>query len=179
VARYVAFLRAINVGTANRIKMVDLAALVESTGCTNVSWYLQTGNLFFDSPPRSNRDALAAKLEATLAGHGFKNIAVMLRTPQQLATLVALDPFAALDNAITHFSTTFLRIAPAATPTDRLTKHNAEVVYLDETVVCVAVPKSAELSGGVSTVIDKPWGTPTTTRWWHVVAEITERANAG
>jgi uncharacterized protein (DUF1697 family) len=178
MTRYVAMIRAINVGTANRIKMVDLAALVESTGCTNVSWYLQTGNLFFDGPTRATPAEIATKLEAVLIAHGLKNTSAIVRTPKELQALVSLDPFAGLDSATTHFSTTFLRNPPTATPTEGLAKHNAEVVYLDETVVCVAVPKSAQLSGGVTTVIDKPWGTPTTTRWWHVVAEISERANA-
>ena len=55
---------------------------------------------------------------------------------------------------------------------DKLSKHNVEFRYLDDTVVCFAVPRSAQLSGGVSTVIDKPWGTPTTTRWWNVVVDV-------
>jgi uncharacterized protein (DUF1697 family) len=179
VARYVALLRAINVGTANRIKMIDLAALAETTGCTTVSWYLQTGNLFFDSPARTTPTAIATKLEGAFAEHGLKNTSAIVRTPKELTELVARDPFAGVDNETFHFSTTFLRRPPTATPTDKLTKHRAEVVYLDDTVVCVAIPKSAELSGGMSTVIDKPWGTPTTTRWWHVVVEIATRANAG
>jgi uncharacterized protein (DUF1697 family) len=158
--------------------MVDLAALAETTGCTNVSWYLQTGNLFFDSPARATPAAIATKLEDAFTTHGLKNTSAIVRTPTELAELVVRDPFAGLDNETFHFSTTFLRIPPTATPTDKLTKHGAEVVYLDDAVVCVAIPKNAELSGGMSTVIDKPWRTATTTRWWHVVVEIAARATA-
>jgi uncharacterized protein (DUF1697 family) len=171
--RYVAFLRAINVGTANRIKMVDLVGLLEEVGCQDVSWYLQSGNMFFDT--RRSPVTMAAEIEARVVTHGMKNVSVMLRSAEQLEALIAREPFVNDDNETHHFSVSFLRQKPTVTPTDRLAKHGAIVRYLDDSVVCVSIPRSAELSGGVSTVIDKQWGTASTTRWWNVVEEVASR----
>jgi uncharacterized protein (DUF1697 family) len=46
--KYIAFLRGINVGNI-RIKMTDLKASFEQMDCTNVSTFLQTGNVVFDA----------------------------------------------------------------------------------------------------------------------------------
>jgi uncharacterized protein (DUF1697 family) len=56
--RYVALLRGINVGGKTLIKMADLKACVEDLGLENVSTYIASGNLLFDSRARDG-----AKLE--------------------------------------------------------------------------------------------------------------------
>lgn len=176
--RYAAFIRAINVGTANRIKMVDLAALFEIVGCRDVSWHLQSGNMMFHVVDglAADRESLTVGIEDSLAAHGMKNAAVMIRSIDELNGLVAQAPFAEYDNAEFFFSVSFLRHPPKATPTDRLDRQGAVVTYLDDSVVCAAIPRSAKLTGGMSTIIDKPWGTPTTTRWWNVVEDVAAKA---
>jgi uncharacterized protein (DUF1697 family) len=47
--KYVAFLRGINVGGNNIIKMADLKAAFEKQGFTNVTTYINSGNVLFDS----------------------------------------------------------------------------------------------------------------------------------
>lgn len=176
MTRYVSFLRAINVGTANRVKMADLEAMMVEAGCADVSWYLQSGNLLFTAPSSARQEALAKRIEATLAGHGLKRADAMVRTPADLERLVQRQPFAGVDPEAYFHSVSFLRSPPTATPVDRLTRERAEVVYLDDSVACLAVPRVSKLTGGASTVIDKAWGTTSTTRWWNVVEEMTRRA---
>jgi uncharacterized protein (DUF1697 family) len=48
MTKYTAFLRGINVGNI-RIKMTDLKAAFEAMGCTDVTTFLQTGNVVFNS----------------------------------------------------------------------------------------------------------------------------------
>ena|SRR5215218_5243867 len=60
--RYVALLRGINVGGKTLIKMADLKTCVEELGLDNVSTYIASGNLLFESGERS-----AAKLEKKIA----------------------------------------------------------------------------------------------------------------
>jgi uncharacterized protein (DUF1697 family) len=45
----VALLRGINVGTTNRIDMKNLKSLFEGLGCENVSTYINSGNVSFES----------------------------------------------------------------------------------------------------------------------------------
>jgi uncharacterized protein (DUF1697 family) len=59
--RYVALLRGINVGGKTLIKMADLKTCIEELGLDEVSTYIASGNLLFESAERS-----AAKLETKI-----------------------------------------------------------------------------------------------------------------
>lgn len=88
--QYVAFLRAINVGRANRITMERLRGLCADIGLENVSTYLQTGNVLFDSG--HGADEAAARLAAALTEGGLKNADVIIRTRPELADVIASFP---------------------------------------------------------------------------------------
>lgn len=82
---YVALLRGLNVGRANRIKMDALRHLAEGIGWRDVRHYLQSGNLLFEAKaPR------ATALEAALAQAGIASEVVILQTTQLKAALEAL-----------------------------------------------------------------------------------------
>ncbi len=49
-ARFVALVRGINVGTAKRVAMADLRALVEALGYRNAATLLNSGNVVFEGP---------------------------------------------------------------------------------------------------------------------------------
>jgi uncharacterized protein (DUF1697 family) len=53
MSRYVAWLRGINVGPAQRIAMADLRALVEALGYRHVRTLRNSGNVIFDGPARA------------------------------------------------------------------------------------------------------------------------------
>jgi uncharacterized protein (DUF1697 family) len=61
--RYVALLRGINVGGKTLIKMADLKTCAEELGLDEVSTYIASGNVIFESAERS-----PAKLETTIEG---------------------------------------------------------------------------------------------------------------
>ena len=61
--RYVAFLRAINVG-GHTVKMEELRRLFEAMGAANVETFIASGNVFFDSVGAA--DLLERRLEAGL-----------------------------------------------------------------------------------------------------------------
>jgi uncharacterized protein (DUF1697 family) len=61
--RYVALLRGINVGGKTLIKMADLRTCAEELGLDEVSTYIASGNVIFESTERS-----AAKLETMIEG---------------------------------------------------------------------------------------------------------------
>jgi uncharacterized protein (DUF1697 family) len=90
--RYVAFLRAVNVGRNRQVKMEQLRALLTEAGYENVSTYIQSGNVFFDSSSRSKKK-LTADLEARLAQEFGFDIPVILRTTTELDALIASKPF--------------------------------------------------------------------------------------
>ncbi len=87
LAKYVAFLRAINV-SGRYIKMAALSAHFETLGYDSVETFINSGNVIFDSSPRS-----AAKLSAAIEREiepllGFKS-EVFVRSGAELHGVLA------------------------------------------------------------------------------------------
>lgn len=90
--KYVAFLRAINVG-GHTVKMDRLRSLFEALGFKNVETFIASGNVIFDSPSKNT-----AGLEKKIANHlgealGYAT-GVFLRTIPELEEVVSHAPFA-------------------------------------------------------------------------------------
>jgi uncharacterized protein (DUF1697 family) len=120
MARYFAFLRAINVG-GRTVKMDRLRALFEAMGFTGVSTFIASGNVIFGASD-TNPAALEARIEEPLRQALGYEVATFLRTPAELAALAAYRPFALEDlEAEGHSLYVMLLRAPlAAGPRKRL-----------------------------------------------------------
>lgn len=92
MARYVALLRGINLGSRNRVAMADLRRLTEALGHTEVGTYIQSGNVLFTSP-ETNGDALADGFEEAIARELGVRSAVVVLSRAGLAQVVADNPF--------------------------------------------------------------------------------------
>ena len=106
--RYVAFLRAINVG-GHVVTMERLRAQFEALGLARVESFIASGNLIFETRA-TNRDALAAKIERRLEDALGYEVATMLRTDAEVAAVARARPFGAPELArATAFNVGFLR----------------------------------------------------------------------
>ncbi len=84
--KYVAFLRAINVGGTKIIKMNNLKKYFESFGCINVQTYIQSGNVIFEAKESIELEEKIEKhLEKML---GYK-VETFLRTMDEVAKIVS------------------------------------------------------------------------------------------
>lgn len=90
--KYIAFLRAINVGGTSIIKMSDLKKMFESFGLENVQTYIQTGNVIFESKEREP-SVLEEQIERQLEQAWGKKIQLFVRTIREVATIVKTCPF--------------------------------------------------------------------------------------
>lgn len=90
--RYVALLRAINVG-GHVVKMTDLRDIFQSLRFDGVETFIASGNVIFDAP-HGDADALEALIEQRLAKLLGYEVATFLRTPAELAAAAAAEPFA-------------------------------------------------------------------------------------
>jgi len=79
--KYVAFLRAINVG-GHVVKMDQLKKLFEKMGFSNVETFIASGNVIFEA-----RSASEAKIEAALQDALGYEVRTFVRTPAQLARI--------------------------------------------------------------------------------------------
>lgn len=94
---YLALLRGVNAGAANRIKMEDLRRILEADGFLRVETYIQSGNILFDSG--EDEQALTKRLEALLeSSFGYRG-AVVLRSKSELASLIQALPFSSTEIA--------------------------------------------------------------------------------
>jgi len=90
--KYVAFLRAINVG-GHTVKMDQLRQLFEALGFNHVETFIASGNVIFDSKAK-NTSVLERKIETHLEkALGYK-VATFLRTIAELGTIAGYEPFA-------------------------------------------------------------------------------------
>jgi uncharacterized protein (DUF1697 family) len=94
-------LRGVNVVGHNKIKMDALRALYESLMLEDPRTHIQSGNVIFRTRVRINEKnsaALAKKIQKAIEGKfGFRP-EVILRTPDEMRSAIAANPFAASRN---------------------------------------------------------------------------------
>lgn len=89
--RYVALIRAVNVGGTGRLPMADLRAMCIDAGFSRVETYIASGNVVFDCKAASSR--VKGDLEARLLAYSGKPVGVMVRTAAEMAAVLAANPF--------------------------------------------------------------------------------------
>jgi uncharacterized protein (DUF1697 family) len=89
--KYIAFLRAINVG-GHTVKMDHLKSVFETLRFSNVETFIASGNVIFDSPSNTT-SALERKIEKHLHTSLGYQVATFLRTPADLRRIADYRPF--------------------------------------------------------------------------------------
>ena len=107
--KYVAFLRAINVGGHAIIKMADLKKMFESAGLENVQTYIQSGNVIFES--EEGVETLAKQIERQLEKAAEYKIELFVRPMREVQAIAEKPPFTAKDGERVYV--TFLNKKPA------------------------------------------------------------------
>lgn len=132
--RYVAFLRAINVG-GRVVKMERLRAILGALPLTDVETHIASGNAIFDARAR-DAAALERRIEAALEEALGYRVDTFVRTLAELAAVARHRPFGEVadgDAILVHFTRAPLdgaaaaRLAALATGTDDFHHHGREV----------------------------------------------------
>jgi uncharacterized protein (DUF1697 family) len=90
--RFVAFLRAINLGGARTVKMDFLRQLFESAHFSDVETFIASGNVVFKTRAKSNK-ALERKIETRLREALGYDVSVFIRTVAELDEIGDYNPF--------------------------------------------------------------------------------------
>jgi uncharacterized protein (DUF1697 family) len=164
--RYVAFLRAINVG-GRVVKMDRLRSLFEEIGLSHCETFIASGNVLFNSPGKSGA-ALERKIEKHLRASLGYEVATFIRTTAEVRQAAAYEPFAAAVMARPYHGlyVSLLREAPPAParravealcgPNDDFHIHQRELYWLSR------VPFGESKAAGPS--IERVLGMPATMR---------------
>lgn len=90
--KYIAFLRAINVG-GHTVKMDHLRRLFETLEFTNVETFIASGNVIFDSASKSTK-TLEKKIEDHLRKKLGYDVETFIRSTTEVAAIAYYKPFA-------------------------------------------------------------------------------------
>jgi len=130
VPRYVAFLRAVNVG-GRKFPMAELRALLEKAGYEDVATHIQTGNVLLTTPSRS-RAKVEEDLEKLFSEDRGFDVRTVVLTPKELSQVVAdADRLEESYPAGHGHYVSLLKAKPTAQGTAKLEGHGFD----DETVV--------------------------------------------
>jgi uncharacterized protein (DUF1697 family) len=166
---YGAFLRAINVGKHNRVRMADVRDAIAALGYADVSTYLPTGNVALRAP--DDPDVVAARIEEVLTSLGLRDVDVMVRTRDEL---LALDGTVFESYPADEFRRMAIFTRQPVDITECLSLEIGGVkVIANGPAILAVLPRQVDRPVNVNAVIEKRWKTRATTRWWNVVEDFT------
>jgi uncharacterized protein (DUF1697 family) len=90
---YISLLRGINVSGLKKIRMEDLKALYEGLGFSEVTTYIQSGNIIFKTGFPVSISGLSKKIEKVLEGKYQFHVPVIIRTADDLRLILSANPF--------------------------------------------------------------------------------------
>ena len=88
--RYIALLRGINAGGNKKVEMKKLKVLFESLGYVNVSTYINSGNIIFQSI--ENKDSVSVNVRKSLKREFGFEIRVLVKTEKEMQKIAAAIP---------------------------------------------------------------------------------------
>lgn len=177
--RYVALLRAINVG-GHTVTMEKLRGHFAELGLGGVRSYIQTGNVFFDAPEQ-DRAKLTTKIEKHLRAKLGYEVATFLRTIPELEKVAASKAFAKHPlTPDTRHCVLFLSQPLPKTPKlpVRSASEELELVHAlgSDAMVVLHLKKGRTLNAAA--FMEKTYEVKATARFFHTTAKILEAAKA-
>ena len=171
--RFIAFLRAINVG-GHTVKTDELRGLFASMGFAHVETFIASGNVVFETTSRNTR-ALEAKIGKKLKEALGYEVATFIRTDAELADIANYQPFrpSELEAAVA------LNIAFLAEPLDDESKRKLMALRTDmddfrahgREIYWLCRKKQSE-STFSNAVLEKTLGKPSTLRGANTVKQM-------
>ena len=165
---YAAFLRGVSPLNA---KMSELRKCFEAEGCTHVKTVLGSGNVVFKARSKS-QSALERQLEAAMEKDLGRVFATTLRPIDELASLVASDPYKAFRLA-PNFKriVTLLHAKPKTRIKLPIELDGARILCVKGTEIFSAYVPSPKGPVFMS-LIEKTFGKDLTTRTWDTIAKV-------
>jgi uncharacterized protein (DUF1697 family) len=176
---YVGLLRAINLGSHNKVSMADLKALLADLGMKNPQSILQSGNLVFETGARAT-GPLEKLLETTAASKLGLQTDFFVRTGAEWQQAIADNPFpkeAKIDPSHTVLMCLKDAPAPAAVKALQDAIKGREVVKAKGRHAYFLYPDGIGKSKLTITLIEKKLGTAGTARNWNTVLKLATLTN--
>ncbi len=176
MAVYVALLRGINVGKANRIPMAALREAVEAAGFTEVRTHLASGNIVLQTT--GGAEKVREGVEQAITDAFGLTIPVVVRTAAQLDAIVKRNPLGDVAATPKLYQVTFLGGPPApdAIPALEASALASEHVVHAGHEIYTWHPDGIADSKLALRVTAKMLGTSATSRNWATVVALRDLA---
>lgn len=175
MARHVALLRAVNLGSYGKVSMPALRELLAGLGYADVETYLQSGNavLTADETPGE----VSARIEERLAAGLGLTTEVIVRTADELRTVIAANPLKVADPS--RFGVLFLYDRPATGWLDGLDRDTfaPEALHPADREIYFSLPNGFGRAK-LPTAVGRRLKVPATMRNWHTVTALASMATA-
>jgi uncharacterized protein (DUF1697 family) len=173
----VAMLRGINESCTKKVQMTDLRALFVGLGYTDVTTYIQSGNVVFRSKGKSAA-ALTSEIERQITREIGFDVPVVIRAQAALAKVVAANPFAGVDLAKVHV--TFLAKKPEAALVRAAAEHESppdefRIAGLEVYLHCPGGYGNTKLN---NSFWERKLNVGATTRNWNTATKLLDLASA-
>jgi uncharacterized protein (DUF1697 family) len=171
---YAVLLRGINLGSHHKVPMPALRALLEGHGYDDVTTYIQSGNVVLTSKDSATKVETAIH-DALKKEFGF-DIAVMVRTRQQLKKVVDGNPFAKKAKDDGHLHVVFLAAKPKADKVKALTTADwgSDEVAVAGKEAYLHLPNGYGRAKLNNMLVEKRLGVAGTARNWRTTAKLLE-----
>jgi uncharacterized protein (DUF1697 family) len=168
MGKYIALLRAVNVGGTGKLPMADLRTMCCDAGFAQVQTYIASGNVVFKSnaSPRQVR----AELEKRLLAYARKPVGVVVRTAAEMAAVLDANPFSS--SAPNRVVAIFLDDPPPADALDHAVGVKDEEMHLGAREIFVHYG-----SGMATSKLRIPAARTGTARNMNTVAKLAEMAS--
>jgi uncharacterized protein (DUF1697 family) len=175
---YISLIRGINVGGHKKIKMDELRKAVETLGFEQVRTLIQSGNLVFKAAKQAP-SSLSRKLEALIAKRFGHEVAVITKTPAELADAIQNNPFlkeTGIDLSRLHV--TFLSGRPEAADVRKLEAipSRDDRFHWQGDLLYLHLPNGAGESKLAAAPFEKLLSVQATTRNWNTVNNLHQMA---
>jgi uncharacterized protein (DUF1697 family) len=174
---YVALLRGVNVGGANRLTMAALQGAFADAGGHAVETLLQSGNVVFAAPVHAG-EAVAARARALLARALGVDAPIVLRDGESWLRLVAGNPFLAAGADALHAAC--LSAAPSAERIARLELDRSppDAFAVVGAEAYLMLPNGVGRSKLSNAWLDARLGVVSTMRNWRTVTKLAAMVEA-
>ncbi len=172
--RYVAFLRAVNVG-GRRVKMDELRAWFSQAGYNDVSTYIQSGNVVF-TDNGVNISEMEIDIATMLEAHLGFDVATFIYTPTQLKHLIEGCPYKVVpDHMALHVSLLSHIPQDALIHTLHAFQNDNEQYYIAGRVAYIMVLRGKYGETKFSnTFLEKKLKLQATTRNWATISKLAQ-----
>jgi uncharacterized protein (DUF1697 family) len=172
MARQIALLRGINVGSHKRVAMGALRELLAELGYGDVRTYLQSGNVVLTSPASPER--LQRELEEQIARELGVETRVVVRTRDELADVIERDPLAGVADNPKRYQVSFLSAEPDPDVVRELGRIDVapERFVVSGREIYTWHPDGIQRSKLNTVLSDKRLGVTATARNWNTVTKL-------